>query len=160
MACIPTASCGSSGSCAPIENSPPGIHTMPSGAGPGGGCLFSTVGRNPADGATSTGDGVDRVSVKARIAAPAIATAATHANARVCDEGEGVIEPWRASNVAWSSVAHQAHDCTQPAPLDRGFSAGWRPPISGLSNRIPSWISRSVSPAYPRTSPLPAGAFA
>ena len=46
VACIPTASFMSGGSCAPMENSPPGIQTMPSGASPGGGVLFSTVGRN------------------------------------------------------------------------------------------------------------------
>src|SRR6266581_4293655 len=34
----------------PIENSPPGIHTMPFGAGVGAGVLFGTVGSN--------GDGV------------------------------------------------------------------------------------------------------
>ena len=36
----------SDGTCAPIENSPPGIDTIPSGAGPGAERLFSTVGRN------------------------------------------------------------------------------------------------------------------
>ena len=32
-----------------MENSPPGIQTMPSGVGPGGGMLFATVGWNEAD---------------------------------------------------------------------------------------------------------------
>src|SRR5262245_44830317 len=36
------------GSAAPIENSPPGIHTMPSGAGPGGAGALAVVGRNVA----------------------------------------------------------------------------------------------------------------
>ena len=36
------------GSCAPIENSPPGIHAMPSGAAPGAVVVFSMVGRNAA----------------------------------------------------------------------------------------------------------------
>jgi hypothetical protein len=34
----------SGGSCAPIENSPPGIQTIPSGIDPEGRALFSTVG--------------------------------------------------------------------------------------------------------------------
>jgi hypothetical protein len=34
----------SGGSLAPIENSPPGIQTMPSGADPGSGVLLATVG--------------------------------------------------------------------------------------------------------------------
>jgi hypothetical protein len=87
VACIPTMSCASTGSCAPIENSPPGIHTMPAGAGPGGGCSLSTVGRNSADGGTATLDGIER-SVKARIAAPAMATTASH-NRRVERRGSG-----------------------------------------------------------------------
>ena len=32
-----------------MENSPPGIQTMPSGAGPGGGVVFATVGWKEAD---------------------------------------------------------------------------------------------------------------
>src|SRR5688500_6932595 len=36
----------SGGSCAPIENSPPGSHTMPSGTGPGAGSVLVTVGLN------------------------------------------------------------------------------------------------------------------
>jgi len=35
----------SRGSSLPIENSPPGTQTIPSGAGLGGGALFSIVGR-------------------------------------------------------------------------------------------------------------------
>src|SRR5215510_2810608 len=34
------------GAAAPIENSPPGIQTIPSGAGPGGVTAFATVGMN------------------------------------------------------------------------------------------------------------------
>jgi hypothetical protein len=33
-----------------MENSPPGIHTIPSGVGPGGVFLPATVGRNPLGG--------------------------------------------------------------------------------------------------------------
>src|SRR3974390_788610 len=33
----------------PMENSPPGIHTMPSGAGPGAAALFGTVGAKAAE---------------------------------------------------------------------------------------------------------------
>src|SRR5580700_3311383 len=40
---MPTASFAG-GSCAPMENSPPGIHAIPGGAEPAGGFLFSTVG--------------------------------------------------------------------------------------------------------------------
>src|SRR5678815_647918 len=46
VACMPTTSLISGGSCAPMENSPPGIQTMPSGAGPGGRVALSTVGTN------------------------------------------------------------------------------------------------------------------
>jgi hypothetical protein len=69
-----------------MENSPPGIHTMPGGVGPGGGDLFSTVGRNEepssgaaGDAATATGVVVtrfERVAGQTRIAA-ATATAPT-----------------------------------------------------------------------------------
>jgi len=57
---------------------------MPSGAGPGGAFLFSTVGRNRFDVATAAADatlaaeGLERVVVKTRIAAAAIVTRATH----------------------------------------------------------------------------------
>src|SRR5215813_12216933 len=43
---IPTSSIPG-GSAAPMENSQPGIQTMPSGALTGGGDLFSTVGPKP-----------------------------------------------------------------------------------------------------------------
>jgi hypothetical protein len=49
VARIPTMSM-SGGSAAPIENSPPGIHTMPRGAGAGAGRVFGTVGANAAPG--------------------------------------------------------------------------------------------------------------
>ena len=97
MACIPTASCMFPGSCAPIENSPPGIHTMPSGAGPGGGFLFSTVGRNRFDVAASTAgsagsaDGLGRVAVKATIAAAAIITTATHVQTLLLRRGTDTV---------------------------------------------------------------------
>src|SRR5579862_6685476 len=45
VACMPTMFI-SGGSWAPMENSPPGIQTIPLGAGPGAGCLFGTVGPN------------------------------------------------------------------------------------------------------------------
>ena len=46
-----------------MENSPPGIQTIPSGAGPGGEAGFDTVGRNPATtdvgaGTAETSDGL------------------------------------------------------------------------------------------------------
>jgi len=43
----------SSGAAAPIENSPPGIQTMPSGAWPGAGVLFGIVGANVDDSGVS-----------------------------------------------------------------------------------------------------------
>src|ERR1700722_10199740 len=49
---MPTWSCSmSGGSCAPMENSPPGIHTMPGSALPGESVLLGTVGAKgtPAD---------------------------------------------------------------------------------------------------------------
>ena len=68
---------------------------MPSGAGPGGVFLFSTVGRNRFDvataaaGGTFAADGLERVVVKTRIAAAAIVTRATHIHTlllgRECD---------------------------------------------------------------------------
>ena len=66
---------------------------MPSGAGPGGGFVFSTVGRNRFDVAASTAgsarsaDGLERVAVKATIAAAAIVTTATHVHARLLRRG-------------------------------------------------------------------------
>jgi hypothetical protein len=54
---------------------------MPSGAGPGGGFLFSTVGRNRADDGASATDGLERVVVKAKIVAAPISTTATHRGA-------------------------------------------------------------------------------
>src|SRR5215471_15209714 len=62
------------GSAAPIENSPPGIQTMPAGAGPGGVAMFATV-------AVKTDTGVAR-SRAAPIAAVA-SVAATRPLARV-----------------------------------------------------------------------------
>src|SRR5439155_21381441 len=43
----------SSGAAAPIENSPPGIQTIPSGAWPGAGVLFGIVGPNVDDSGVS-----------------------------------------------------------------------------------------------------------
>src|SRR3974390_1652904 len=43
----------SDGASQPMENSPPGIHAMPLGAGPGGRVLFGIVGANADDGAGS-----------------------------------------------------------------------------------------------------------
>src|SRR5262249_14611986 len=43
------------GSAAPIENSPPGIHTMPAGAVPGDAAAFGTVDAN----ARTAGNGTD-----------------------------------------------------------------------------------------------------
>src|SRR5579862_8038933 len=57
VAFIPTSSM-SGGSLAPIENSPPGIQTIPSGGDPGAVALLTTVGRNlasPADISCDTG---------------------------------------------------------------------------------------------------------
>src|SRR4051812_11218609 len=65
----------SGGSCAPIENSPPGIHTMPSGAGAGGSSRFSTVGRKSADPATSVAAGLARSARAVSTAAPAMTAA-------------------------------------------------------------------------------------
>src|SRR5437879_2845425 len=46
IACIPTSFVWE-GSRAPMENSPPGIHTMPSGALPGGGAELGMLGSKP-----------------------------------------------------------------------------------------------------------------
>src|SRR5262249_22326413 len=45
VALMPTSSIPG-GLAPPIENSPPGIHTIPSGVGPGAGLALATVGRN------------------------------------------------------------------------------------------------------------------
>ena len=70
---------------------------MPSGAGPGGGFLFSTVGRNRCDVAASaagsawSADGLGRVAVKATIAAAAIVTTATHVHALLLRRGTDTV---------------------------------------------------------------------
>ena len=70
---------------------------MPSGAGPGGVFLFSTVGRNRFDVAASAAgsawlaDGLGRVAVKATIAAAAIVTTATHAHALLLRRGTDTV---------------------------------------------------------------------
>src|SRR5271156_1744833 len=83
VACMPTWSCSmSGGSCAPMENSPPGINTMPGWALPGESVLLGTVGAKdtPADivrGAGSaegaaielTGDGVGTTAATVRLGA-------------------------------------------------------------------------------------------
>src|SRR5271156_5283568 len=51
VACIPTMFMLER-AFAPIENSPPGIHTIPLGASPGDGPLFGTVGPKPSACAT------------------------------------------------------------------------------------------------------------
>src|SRR4051794_44698 len=51
-----------------MENSPPGIHTMPSGARPGAGILFSTVGKNNERFSQEvSGIGLERRAANARI---------------------------------------------------------------------------------------------
>ena len=70
---------------------------MPSGAGPGGGFLFSTVGRNRFDvaasaaGSAGRADGLGRVAVKATIAAAAIVTTATHVHALLLRRGTDTV---------------------------------------------------------------------
>src|SRR5687768_14625925 len=84
----------SPGSCAPMENSPPGIHTMPAVPDVGGRTVFGTVGRN-ATGMVLAGDdaagddvagagvtgvvvaGLERVILTARAATPVTITANT-----------------------------------------------------------------------------------
>lgn len=56
---------------------------MPSGAGPGGGFLFSTVGRNGADGGASIAGGLERIVASATTTELAIDTTATHIHGRL-----------------------------------------------------------------------------
>ena len=79
----------SDGTTQPIENSPPGIHTMPSGAGPRAGVLFGTVGAKGdaagADGSAAvTPASADREGAKARQAATPARVPASAAVIRVC----------------------------------------------------------------------------
>src|ERR1051326_4707987 len=78
----------------PIENSPPGIQTMPSGATPAGrGFLFSMVGRNdePGDGTEATPASVnlrgsDRLARRATaMTMPATSTEISHLHALMAD---------------------------------------------------------------------------
>src|SRR5688572_1338910 len=82
----------SGGSCAPIENSPPGIHTIPLGGGPGGLFAFADVGRKAiasvdagADAALDGGDavGVDELRVAAKMASAPITTTRPHLRDRL-----------------------------------------------------------------------------
>jgi hypothetical protein len=65
-----------------MENSPPGIHTIPSGAVAECGAAFSTVGRNPRTAGVAIGGDVDadleRITVTVSAAVPATAATATH----------------------------------------------------------------------------------
>lgn len=64
-----------------MENSPPGIQTIPTGTGEDGRFLFSTVGRNvggdAVTGGTDTGASVEGLSALI-VARPATAATATH----------------------------------------------------------------------------------
>src|SRR5215469_5706394 len=73
VAFIPTSSM-SGGSCAPMENSPPGIQTIPTGACEGAGAEFGTVGRNMPTGSTLAAFVVDdgRLKLVSTIAMAAI----------------------------------------------------------------------------------------
>jgi hypothetical protein len=62
---------------------------MPSGAGPGGGFLFSTVGRNRVDDETSPADGLDRIMVKATIMVAGSSTTATDVQTLLVRRGDG-----------------------------------------------------------------------
>ena len=81
----------SGGSGAPIENSPPGIHTIPLGGGPGGLLAFADVGRKAisvnagADAALDGGDavGVDELRVAAKMASAPITTTRPHLRDRL-----------------------------------------------------------------------------
>jgi hypothetical protein len=42
-----------------MENSPPGIHTIPAGGGPGAAAVFATVGMNAGDTVTELDDEED-----------------------------------------------------------------------------------------------------
>src|SRR5258707_14625049 len=69
----------------PIETSPPGIHTMCSGAGAGGGVLFETVGANAEPGSACSLAGLDEAEAEPsgernRMKAPMPAAIATAAN--------------------------------------------------------------------------------
>src|SRR5262245_10305902 len=73
-----------SGSAAPIENSPPGIQTIPSGADPGAAPVLTTVGRNVDAGGggvpTGAGDGrtgFDRAAISASATTTATAPTAS-----------------------------------------------------------------------------------
>ncbi len=81
----------SGGACAPIENSPPGIHTIPSGAGRGAERRFSTVGNNRADGTASGAGGLARVVASARTTEPTIGTRATPNHVRLLRFGTDAI---------------------------------------------------------------------
>jgi len=74
---IPTESFMCGGSCAPLENSPPGIHTIPSGAGPGAGLRFSTVCMKAGGLSRSTAVGFARSARQPNAAAPRAATIVT-----------------------------------------------------------------------------------
>ena len=104
---------------------------MPSGAGPGGGRLFSTVGRNWFDGGASIAWGWDRHVVKPTAMEPAIATTPTHAHAlrlrRRSDATSGGFRPRRLSNRRLESVMLSFVDRIPPA----GRRSSGNPPPFG-----------------------------
>jgi hypothetical protein len=103
-----------------MENSPPGIHTIPSGAGPGGVPVFELVCTNVDAGIGMSAAGVDicldRVVVQANAAAPAKAKSAAQCQigrpGRGCDVDLGcfrrdlLMSP-RLSNAATSSTYYR-----------------------------------------------------
>ena len=75
-----------------MENSPPGIQTIPAGAGEDGGFLFSTVGRNVGGDAVAsgadTGASVEGLSALI-VARPATAATAIHSQTLLTWRREG-----------------------------------------------------------------------
>jgi hypothetical protein len=68
-------------SAAPMENSPPGIHTMPGGGFPGARCGFATVGWN-VDAADTLVVGCERAAESHHATPPITASASSTRNFR------------------------------------------------------------------------------
>jgi len=78
---------------------------MPSGAGPGGGFLCSTVGRNRVDDETSPADGLERTVVKARIMVAGSSTTATDVQTLLERRGRGTtLTGFERRLISWLSL--------------------------------------------------------
>jgi hypothetical protein len=137
----------SGGSCAPIENSQPGIHTIPSGGSAGAGVLFSAVGMKVAIGAEAIAGGLGG-SICATEVLLKFHIKTTVANRA---RNPAAIQIQRRDRAVSLGAAFPARRFTPKAPeaaLDRTGSPSWAlsKPGSGLRAGLKTWRFFSDTP--------------